>query len=169
MALVSVRFPRGRHCGCALWCYGLQDTICGVPRLVYGVWRRCLGGPRDAQCRGGSRVRILIVTGRRQSDAHSVSFGTDVYIVSHIGIWERLAREPWLFEEVEAGAWTGGGAKSQTLSFLLQRLYLGTYLFSFRARKGVHITYNLCWYDQCDLCCPICLCAGAKREAKGYV
>jgi hypothetical protein len=62
-------------------------------------------------------VRILSVTVRRQSEAHSVSFGTDVYIVSHIGIWERLAREPWLFEEVEAGAWTGGGAKSQTLSF----------------------------------------------------
>ena len=114
-------------------------------------------------------MRILFVTGRMQSEVHSVSFGTDVYIVSHIGIWERLAREPLLFEEVEAGAWTGGGAKSQTLSFLLQRLYLGTYLFSFRARKGVHITYNWCWYDQCDLCCPICLCAGAKREAKGYV
>jgi hypothetical protein len=60
-------------------------------------------------------VRILFVTVRRQSEAHSVSFGTDVYIVSHIGIWERLAREPWLFEEVEAGAWTGGGATSQTL------------------------------------------------------
>lgn len=61
-------------------------------------------------------MRVVLVTRRRQSKAHSVSFGTDVYIVSHIGIWERLAREPWLFEEVEAGAWTGGGAKSQTLS-----------------------------------------------------
>jgi hypothetical protein len=26
-----------------------------------------------------------------------------------------LAREPWLFEEVEAGAWTGRAQKSQTL------------------------------------------------------
>lgn len=38
-----------------------------------------------------------------------MSFGTDVISqVSHIGIWKRLAREPWLLlVEVEAGAWTG--------------------------------------------------------------
>jgi hypothetical protein len=114
-------------------------------------------------------VRILFVTVRRQSEAHSVSFGTDVYIVSHIGIWERLAREPWLFEEVEAGAWTGAAQRARPFPLLLQQLYLGTYLSSYRARKGVYVTYNLCLYDQCDLCCPIFLCADAKREAKGYV
>ena len=112
-------------------------------------------------------MRILFVTGRRQSEAHSVSFGTDVYIVSHIGIWERLAREPWLFEEVEAGAWTGGGAKSQTLSSLLrQRQYLGTYSFSFRARKGVHVTSNLYRYGERGLCYFICFCADAKRASE---
>ena len=79
MALVSVRLARGRHCDCALGITGSEILLVVYPAWFCGVWRRGLGRPRDAECRGGRGVTLACYREEAEQSTQCVIRGRCLY------------------------------------------------------------------------------------------